>query len=183
MNTALLIIDMQQALTAGAYRQHDLVTNTALLLSRARTAGVPVIYLRHDGSADSPDDPLQPGTPAWQIDPTVAPHEADLVIDKQACDSFYQTTLQQELTARSITHLVIAGMATDFCVDTTCRRAISLGYGVTLAADAHSTADDNVFPDRPIPAAQIIAHHNLVLGFLAHPNQHIRVVPAAEIDW
>jgi len=55
--------------------------------------------------------------------------------------------------------LIICGLQTDFCVDTTVRRAFTLGYHVTLVADAHSTLDNGV-----LTAAQIIAHHNATLG-------------------
>jgi nicotinamidase-related amidase len=55
--------------------------------------------------------------------------------------------------------LVVAGIQTEYCVDTTCRRAYSLGYDVTLVQDGHSTWDT---PD--LCAPQIIAHHNRTLG-------------------
>ncbi|WP_425341255.1 isochorismatase family protein [Brevibacillus borstelensis] len=49
----------------------------------------------------------------------------DVVIAKQATDAFYQTPLKEEWKKRGITHLVIAGARTEYCVDTTCRSAIS----------------------------------------------------------
>ena len=55
--------------------------------------------------------------------------------------------------------LIIAGIQTEFCVDTTCRRAFSLGYDITLMSDGHSTWDTDV-----LPADTIIAHHNRTLG-------------------
>jgi hypothetical protein len=67
--------------------------------------------------------------------------------------------------------LVLAGMQTEYCIDTTCRRARSQGYEVVLAADAHST-----YPGT-LPAEQIIAHHNEVLRAFAG------VRPAAEITF
>ena len=55
--------------------------------------------------------------------------------------------------------LIVVGNQTKFCVDTTCRRAHSLGYKVTLLKDGHSTWDNE-----HLKAQQIIDHHNLVLG-------------------
>ena len=72
---------------------------------------------------------------------------------------------------RGIHKLIIAGIQTEFCVDTTTRRAYSLGYQVTLVQDAHSTWDTE-----NITAAQIIAHHNLTLG-----GWFAKLCPAAEV--
>ena len=74
-------------------------------------------------------------------------------------------------------HLVVTGMQTEFCVDTTCRRAISLGLNVTLVSDAHTTID------AAFPAEQIIRHHNTVLPRLAHPSHHITVRPSREVTF
>ena len=63
------------------------------------------------------------------------------------------------LKARGIGHLIIAGIQTEYCIDTTCRRASSLGYEVTLVADAHSTWDTE-----HLSAWQIIDHPNQVLS-------------------
>jgi nicotinamidase-related amidase len=59
--------------------------------------------------------------------------------------------------------------------DTTCRRAISLGYDVTLVADGHTTRDG------VMPAAEIIRHHNAVLPGLVHPDHHVTVVPGHDV--
>ena len=84
---------------------------------------------------------------------------ADVVVQKRHPDSFQGTTLRQELASRTIERLVITGIQTEYCVDTTCRRAYSLGYDVTLVKDAHSTWDSD-----HLTASQVIAHHNDVLG-------------------
>jgi nicotinamidase-related amidase len=81
------------------------------------------------------------------------------VIHKSTPDAFHETPLQHELAARRIKHLVVAGLQTEYCIDTTCRRAFSLGYHITLVEDAHSTWDS-----LPLTAQQIINHHNHVLG-------------------
>jgi len=65
---------------------------------------------------------------------------------------------------------------TEYCVDTTCRRATSLGYNVTLASDAHLTSDSEV-----LTAANIIAHHNFVLDGFGAGKQVIVVRPTDQI--
>jgi len=57
---------------------------------------------------------------------------------------------------------VLAGIQSDLCVDTTCRRAYSLGYKVTLVKDAHSTWNTN-----ELIAVQIINHHNNIMKWFA----------------
>ena len=80
-------------------------------------------------------------------------------------------------TSLGITHLVVTGMQTEFCVDTTCRRAISLGLDVTLVSDAHTTVD------AAFPAELIIRYHNAVLPRLAHPSHHVAVRPSGEVSF
>jgi len=174
------VIDVQVALVEGggeqpAYAGEQLLTNINRLLIAARAAGAAVIYVQHDGDTGGR---LQPGMPGWAIHPAIAPGASDLVIRKRASDSFYETALQQELATRGIKHLVITGMRTEMCVDTTSRRAISLGYDVTLVADAHATVDSEV-----LPAAQIIAHHNDTLDGFGTDAHEIAVRLSSDVSF
>ncbi len=65
----------------------------------------------------------------------------------------------RELNQRGIKQLVIAGMKTEFCVDTTCRAAPELGFRTILISDAHTTMDN-----AHLSATDIIAHHNSTLA-------------------
>ncbi len=172
--TALVIIDVQMGLFDEAYAEdREVLEHINALIARAHAAGSPVVYVQHNGWAGHP---LEPGAPGFPIHPAIAPAEGDLVVQKRASDSFYETTLQRELDGRGVTHLVITGAQTEFCVDTTCRRAASLGYGVTLVADGHLTGDR-----APFTWDQIVAYHNAILPQLVTPNEPIKVQPAAEI--
>ncbi len=173
--TALVVIDTQVGMfeTPGlppVPNGEQLLENIEGLIRRAREADVAVIHVRH---ADGPGHPLERGTEGWPIHPRVAPKSGEPVVDKETPDSFLHTTLREELESRGIGRLVLAGMQTEYCVDTTCRMACGLGYDVTLAADAHGTWDDGY-----LTAAQIVAHHNEVMG-----NGFAEVVPAAEIPF
>ncbi len=157
--TALLIIDMQ----AGNFSEPDpihkgseLLRKVKNLIAKARSAQRPIIYVKNNGGKGEPDEY---GTPGWKIHPIIRPTEADMVIQKQTPDAFHETSLHHELSSRRIKKLFIAGLQTEYCIDTTCRRAFTLGYEVTLVKDAHSTWDSSL-----LKANQIIAHHNNVLG-------------------
>jgi len=171
--TALLLIDIQQAMFGPDEVCHEperLLANAAGLLSRARAAGVPVFHVQHCEEAGSLFARESAG---WQIHPAVAPRPGEPVIEKWASSSFYKTDLDQRLRAAGIGRLVIAGLQTEFCIDTACRVAQSLGYIVTLAGDAHSTMDSPV-----LKADQIIRHHSRVLSGIVDS-----VKPAAEITF
>jgi nicotinamidase-related amidase len=158
-DTVLLIIDVQLGTFAEndpVYNSDALLTTLGDLIARARAASVPVIYIQHSGGENHP---LHPSAPGWPIHPAIAPAEGEWVVHKRHPDSFQETNLQHELEKRGIKHLIVAGIQTEYCVDTTCRRAYSLGYDVTLVQDAHSTWDTE-----NLKASQIVAHHNQVLG-------------------
>ena len=174
--TALVVIDLQVAIVDGeepTYRRDELLETVAGLLAEARKENVPVIFIQHTAAKY---EPLLEGNPGWQIHPAVAPLPGERIIQKRAADSFALTPLRSELDALGITHIVVVGMQTDYCVDTTSRRAISLGYDVTLVADGHSTFDTEI-----LSAEQIIAHTNATLANLPHPQNEIVVKPASDV--
>ena len=79
------------------------------------------------------------GNAGWQLHPIMVPSPQDVIIQKQMPSAFYQATRDEYLSAHGIHKLVIAGIQTELCVDTTCREARSRDYDVTLIHDAHST--------------------------------------------
>lgn len=179
-HTALVIIDVQNGILrpaknerAAAVRQalDATVARIAALLARARAAGVPVVHVQHDGS---PAHRLAVGTDGWQIRPEVAPAPGEPLINKTACDAFFDTALEPTLRARHVDHLIVAGCMTQYCIDTTVRRAVSLGFDVTLAGDGHATDDS-----RALTCDQIIAHHNALLDGFDAGDRRATVQPCA----
>jgi nicotinamidase-related amidase len=167
---ALLMIDIQQAMFGPdeiCHQPERVLANAGDLLARARAAGTPVYFVQHCESEGG----FAPKSAGWQIHPKVAPRAGEPVTEKWAASSFYKTDLDQKLRAAGIDTVVIAGLQSEFCIDTACRVAQSLGYKVTLAADAHSTMDNGV-----LKAEQIIRHHNRVLSGIVE-----KVAPAGEI--
>lgn len=159
MKTALLIIDMQVCnfeSSAAVYKGRNLLKNISSIIARARNTEIPIIYIQHCGPEGAIDEP---GTPGWEIHPVITPQQKDLVIQKYHPDAFQDTNLHHELESAHIQRVIIAGVQTEYCIDTTCRRAYSLGYKVVLVKDGHSTWDTT-----HLTAPQVIAHHNQVLG-------------------
>lgn len=175
-NTALLIIDVQRGMVEeiGAEAWSGVLANIGTLIAHARAAAVPVIHIQHDGP---PGDTIEVGTPGWDIHPAVAPVAEELVVRKRTSDAFSGTSLTDALHARGITHLVVTGAQSDYCVDTTVRRAAADGYRVTLVADAHITSGNGI-----LTGEQIIAHHNATLANVPLEGA-ITVRPAATIDF
>lgn len=169
-STCLLIVDLQAGffeLPVPLYRADALVETVRGLVRRARDAGCPVVYVRHDGESGGPFAPESPG---WRFHPSVAPEVTDVVIPKRHADAFAGGHLEQVLRDAGVERLVVCGLATEGCVDTTVRRARSLGFSVEVAEDAHSTTDGPV-----LTAEQTVRHHNAVFKIFAD------VRPAADI--
>lgn len=166
MIVALLVIDVQVGLIKGAYREESVVRNINTIIARMREAGGLVIFIQH---CHDKYRPMMKGEPGWPIDPRLDQVEEDWVVEKTASDAFYQTNLNAVLQENGITTIVVTGLQTEYCVDTTCRRALSHGYEVVLISDAHATGDYEQGTDL------VIDHHNMVLTSLAHPHHQIKL--------
>lgn len=132
-----------------------------------------MIFIQHDGP---PGDAFEPGKPTWQLLPSLERKAKDLVVHKVACDAFYETNLDGTLRARNVQRLLVTGCATEFCVDTTIRAAMSRDYDITVVADPHTTADR-----QHVDAKSLIQHQNWLWGELIHPKVKIAVVSTNEL--
>lgn len=174
---ALLVIDVQQGLCDDACRLLGLdgvIARINALSTRAREAGAPVIFVQHEGR----DGYLEHGTPGWRLHRDLHVGAQDLKMRKTATDAFHRTELQAVLERHGVDELVVCGMHTEFCVDTTIRRALALGYPVVLAADAHTSEGSAA-----LAPAQVIAHHNDVLSNITSFGPQVRPVPAADVTF
>ncbi|MDE1182401.1 cysteine hydrolase family protein [Paraburkholderia sp.] len=157
---ALLIVDMQQGLFNGPdspYEGERVLDNINQLIGRARAAGAPIFAARHVGP---PGSPIEPGSALSQLLPRLdIDVQVDTVFDKSRPSCFFGTGLAQWLDDAKVEALVIVGMKTEYCIDTTCRAAADLGFKPVLIADAHTSMDTPV-----LPAKSIVAHHNRTLN-------------------
>jgi nicotinamidase-related amidase len=174
---ALIVIDVQQGLCEGPDAAHEtdaLIARINTLTASARADGVPVIFVQHEDN----DGFLTHGSREWQLPTALLALPADGYGRKTTPEAFLRTDLQERLLAKSVTSLVVCGMHTEFCVDTTTRRALALGYPVTLVADAHTSAGNAV-----LSAPQVIAHHNVTLTNISSFGPRVSAVSTNEIRW
>jgi len=160
MADALLIIDMQTGLYDAPekpFERERVLATINLLIQRARLAGAPIFVARHTGPAGSP---IEAGSPLWQLWYELEVDEPrDHLFNKTRPSCFLGTNLEQQLRAAQVKDLVIAGMKTQFCIDTTCRVAVELGFSVVLPEDGHTCMDTAA-----LTAEAIIEHHNATLA-------------------
>jgi nicotinamidase-related amidase len=175
-STALLVIDVQNGVVAGAPRRDDVIANINVLIDKARADGVPVIWVQH-----SDDGHLLQGSESWQYVPELARGDAEPLVHKRYGDSFEDTDLEALLAEREVGHLVVTGAQTDACIRATMHGAFTRGYDVTLVSDAHTTEDLTAWGAPP--PEQVIAHTNLYWGFQAAPGRRAGAVAAADVSF
>lgn len=170
----LIVVDMQVGLHDGLPK-HDLlgvIQRINALAAMVRRHGGQVVWIRHCGKAG---DGFERGSPGWALLPDLDRQPEDAIVEKTLNDSFAGTALHDTLQRRAPDRVLVAGWATDSCVDSTVRSAISRDYNVVVASDAHTLSD------RPhLAATAIIRHHNWIWSDLL-TNRSIRVVTTAEL--
>lgn len=176
MKKALLVVDVQVMPFIwknyggkSLYEENNLMKNISSLIEKAREADAPVYYILYTESEGSP---RSKGEPMWQVHPQVAPQETDRLIIKYHADSFLNTELHQLLQQDDVDTVVICGIQTEFCIDTTVKSAFSHGYHVVLVENGHSTFDSEL-----LKAETIIAHHCLIL------DQFADIIPANDVSF
>ena len=175
MNQAVLVIDVQRGPFAPEPRpfESELVLGRInAITTRARESGVPVVFVHHENAVDE----LEHGSANWQLEPSLVTAPSDVTLRKTTPDAFLRTDLSELLTKWNVTQLVICGYATEFCVDTTTRRAMALGYAVVLASDAHTTHGK-----AHATGAQIREHHNATLANIQSFGPRVITRPTSDI--
>lgn len=143
MDTALVIIDVQNDYfpqgKCELFQSEQALKVTKRLLEHFRERKLPIFYVQHI----SPEDAafFLPNTKGVQLHKEIEPLGSEYIIVKHTPNGFHETTLQEKLTSLSIKNLVMCGMMTHMCVDTTVRAAKDLGHLVTLISDACATKD------------------------------------------
>jgi ureidoacrylate peracid hydrolase len=164
--TALLVIDMQNGFChpEGSFAGLGLdvsmcnaaIAPIARLVEAAHAAGVPVIYTRYVYRADYKDGgvlvqevlpaladvkSLAAGTWDAELVDELVPTDDDFVLDKNRYSAFYGTGLEPILTSLGVRNLVMTGVTTNMCVETTARDASQRDYRVFVVSDATGELD------------------------------------------
>lgn len=147
MGAALIIIDVQEAFDEprwGPRNNPDAEANVARLLGAWREAGRPIFHVRHLNR--TPGSSFHPAAPGSRIKVIVRPLEGELLIEKTVNSAFIGTDLEERLRRGGVTSVVITGLTTNHCVETTARMAGNLGFATYFVSDATATFD-RVGPD------------------------------------
>jgi nicotinamidase-related amidase len=140
LGPCLLLIDIQRGLDEPSYGQRStpsFESNIARLLADWRSAQRPVVHVRHLSRRDT--SPLRADRPGVAFKAEAEPAGGEPVYEKSASNAFVGTSLEDDLRARGIERLVVAGLVTDHCVSSTARMASDLGFAVTVVSDACAT--------------------------------------------
>lgn len=153
---ALIVVDVQTGFDDPVWGRRNnpkCEDNIAALIRHWRSQGGPIVYVRHDSTRS--DSPLRPGQPGNSLRPFVD-GEPDLTVTKSVNSAFYgQPNLHEWLQSRSIDGVVICGVQTNYCCETTARMAGNLGYDTYFALDATHTFDMVDLDGREITADEL----------------------------
>lgn len=143
MSKALIIVDVQNDYFPNGkcelYQAQSALNTVWELLKYFRGKELPVYYIQHVSAKDAAF--FVPDTQGVNIHEGIKPLDTEKVIIKHYPNSFFETALQDELKKTGVTDVVICGMMTHMCIDTTVRAAKDFGYNVTLISDACATKD------------------------------------------
>jgi nicotinamidase-related amidase len=178
MTPALLLIDIQNDYFPGGAMEvvgaDAAASRAAALLAAFRARELPVIHIQHIAARPGATFFL-PGTSGADLHTSVSPSAGEPVFRKHYPNSFRDTPLLDHLRRQGLTQLVIAGMMTHMCVDTTIRAAADLGFSCTLCHDACAT--------RPLSFNGVqVAAEGVQAAYLAALNGlFAKVVPTATL--
>ncbi len=174
-NTALIVIDVQNGVVAGAHERDTVVANIASLVDKARTERVPVVWVQHS------DDGLKRDSEDWRIVPELKPDDAEPLVHKSYGDSFEDTDLENVLSDLAVGRLIVTGAQTDMCIRSTLHGAFARGYDATLVSDAHTTEDQTEWGAPP--PDKVITHTNLYWHYQTAPGRTAGTVKTDEVDF
>ncbi len=164
MKPVLILIDIQNDYFPGGknemVKSREAGRKAKEVLTRFRQKNLPVIHIKHLSVRPGATFFI-PGTAGAEIHEDVVPVETETIITKHCPNSFRKTSLHQHLQEQKVDHLVIVGMMSHMCVDSTARAAKDLGYEVTVIADACASKNLSL-QGKEIPAQEI--HNSFMAG-------------------
>ncbi|MFZ6813661.1 cysteine hydrolase family protein [Undibacterium sp. Rencai35W] len=173
----LLVVDVQVGVMNGAWDASRIIKNIARTVERARLQEIPVIWVQHA------DADLLYDSPEWQWVPELVALKNELLIHKHFNSSFEQTALDEELARLGVTHIVLAGASSNWCIRATAYGALERGYDLTLVKDAHATKSMDLDHGTKLEASSIISELNIAMTWLSYPGRVNGIAAAEGIDF
>ncbi|GMH28017.1 hypothetical protein Nepgr_029860 [Nepenthes gracilis] len=144
--SALLIIDMQNYFSSIA---KPIIPSIQTTINLCRRAGIPVIYTRHSHKSPADygmlgewwnDDLVLDGTFEAELMAEVNPGDDDLVVEKSTYSAFRNTGLEERLLEMGVKEVIVTGVMTNLCCETSAREAFVRGFRVFFSTDATATS-------------------------------------------
>ena len=171
------MVDVQVGVMSDAWEAPRIVANVARAVDRARTAGVPVVWVQHEA------DDLPRDSASWQLVDGLVPAAGEATIDKHHESTFEATELEALLTKLGATHIVLAGASTNWCIRATAYAALERGYDLTLLKDAHTTTSLDLGDGAKVDAAGMVTDLNVAMTWMNYPGRRNAATPVDAMDY
>lgn len=175
--SVLLVVDVQVHVMDSIWEADRIIDNINRAVEKARNQGVPVIWVYHTNKK------MTHGSPDWALVPPLVPEADEIQIDKHYNSAFEQTSLEETLARLDVSHIVLCGAATNWCIRATAYAALDKGYDLTLIKDAHTTEDLDLGDEGKVKAVDIILDLNAVMNWVSYPDRTNRSVAVNELDF
>lgn len=169
---ALLVIDMQEFFRPIA---HPIINNVVSTIDAFRAKDMKVIFTRHGHKDLSKDggmlyewwgDLVMYGTKEWQFLQEISPLDSELIVDKMRYSAFYGTDLERDLRTSGVEELIIAGVMTNCCCETTARDGFMRDFRIFVLSDATATASRELhlasLKNLAYAFAHVVSTHELI---------------------
>jgi len=159
---ALMVIDMQRYFFSIAT---PILENVLSIIEACRSKGIGIIFTRHGHRDVSEDggmlaewwgDQIDYGSKDWELIKALKPSDTDIIVDKNRYSVFHGTGFDEIFKLQKIDELIIAGVMTNCCCETTARDAFVRDYRVFFVSDATATVNDEL---------HVASLKNLAFGF------------------
>jgi nicotinamidase-related amidase len=175
MDTALLVIDVQEEALEGCHDAGGTVERINDLARRMAETGAPLIYIQHED-----DGELIRESPGWQLAEALERPDGSVRLAKTFRDGFEATDLQGMLEEEGVRRVVVTGVHSDFCVQTTALSAVIRGFDLVLVSDGHTSRATPETSELSGEALRQLV--NARMATLRYPGRTIEVVRAAELS-
>ncbi|MEO5688314.1 MAG: isochorismatase family protein [Burkholderiaceae bacterium] len=167
MQTALLMIDVQESFPQRPYWSQSgadvFLKHVNALIAGAQSCGIPIVRVFHTDGPQAPENPFAHGSEYVRPLTGLAPFEAALTIEKHRHSALVGTPLGTWLVANGIRRVIVAGIRTEQCCETTTRHASDEGWEVDFVGDATLTFDMTTPSGKTLSAAEIRERTETVL--------------------